>query len=99
MKQLLSFDEFVNEQYDGFDPSQTGGDDPITKTITTIDEMTPGKEYCLNIDDVIHFDMLYQGVTDGSYIFNGEDKANDISLSTEELQALIDDSGVEEVAE
>ena len=99
MKKLLSFDEFVNEQYDGFDPSQTTSEDPIAKVIQTIDELTPGKEYCLTIDDIKNCDMLYQGVTDGSYIFNGEDKANDIALSTAEMQAVIAAQGVEEVAE
>ena len=99
MKKLLSFDEFVNEQYDQFDPTQTTGEDPIAKVLTSIDELTPGKEYCLTIDGVKNCDMLYQGVTDGAYIFNGEDRAHDISLNAEEIQVAIDAAGIEEVAE
>lgn len=99
MKRLLSFDEFVNEQYDNFDPTKTSTEDPIAKVLTSIDELTPGKEYCLTIDGVKNCDMLYQGVTDGSYIFNGEDKAHDIALNAEQVQTAIDAKGIEEVAE
>jgi hypothetical protein len=99
MKKLLSFDEFVNEQYDVFDPSKTIDEDPIAKVLSSIDELVPGKEYVLTIDGVKNTDMLYQGVTDGSYIFNGEDEAHDISLNDEEMQAVIAANGVVEVAE
>jgi hypothetical protein len=99
MKRLLSFDEFVNEQYDNFDPTKTTGEDPIAKVLASVDELTPGKEYCLTIDGVKNCDMLYQGVTYGSYIFNGEDKAHDIALNAEQIQAAIDAKGIEEVAE
>lgn len=99
MKKLLSFDEFVNEQYENFDPANTTGEDPIAKVLASIDELVPGKEYVLTIDGVKNTDMLYQGVTDGAYIFNGEDKAHDISLNDEEMQAVIAANGAEEVAE
>jgi hypothetical protein len=43
--------------------------------------------------------MIYQGVTNGVYIFNGEDKANDVQFSEEEISALIGKGGVAQVQE
>lgn len=84
MKNLLSFDEFVNENYapEGFTPSQAP--DVTGKAIETIEEILPGKEY--KIEDK---EFIYQGVTDGQYIFNGEEEADVINVNAEELQALI----------
>lgn len=94
MKNLLSFDEFVNENYDseGFKPSQEP--DVLGKKVETIEEIVLGKEYKIEEKE-----YLYQGVTNGQYIFNGEDDADVINVNAEELQALITDGKVITVVE
>jgi hypothetical protein len=107
MKNLLSFDEFVNEHYnvqeandaDGFNPTNTTDADPVGGALASVAELTPGKEYVLTVDADKHTDMIYQGVTNGVYIFNGEDKANDVQFSEEEISALIGKGGVAQVQE
>lgn len=94
MKNLLSFEEFINENYDaqGFTPTQEP--DVTGKTVETIDEIVLGKEY--KIEDK---EYLYQGVTDGQYIFNGEEEADALNINAEELQALISGGKVITVVE
>jgi hypothetical protein len=132
MKHLLSFEEFVNENYkiqeandaDGFDPTKGNVTDPekapvkvstsksdsevfssdqnpdkIEGKISSISDMKPGKEYVLTVDGKKNTDMLYQGVTNGVHVFNGEDKAHDITFSDDDLSSLISKGGVVEVAE
>jgi hypothetical protein len=103
MKNLLSFDEFVNEHYkieeatdaDGFNPSATKDTDLTDAPATSLSELTPGKEYV--IDGTT--DLIYQGYTGGVHIFNGEDKANVVSLTDEELTTAIKNGKVSEVNE
>jgi len=94
MKNLLSFEEFVNENYDaqGFEPTQN--EDVVGKAVEAIDELEVGKEYKINEKD-----YLYQGVTDGTYLFNGEEDADVISGTAEEIQALITDGKIVTVVE
>lgn len=107
MKNLLSFDEFVNEHYkvqeasdaDGFDPTTTTDVDPTGAALSTVADLTPGKEYVLTVGSEKNTDMIYQGVTDGVHIFNGEDKANDITFTEEEITSLIGDGGIAQVQE
>jgi len=106
MKNLLSFDEFVNEHYiteatdaDGFNPENISDTDPVGPAISSMEELTPGKEYVLTIGDDTHSDMLYQGVTGGVHIFNGEDKAHDVTFNQEEMAKLVSDGGVAQVME
>jgi hypothetical protein len=128
MKNLLSFDEFVNENYkiqeatdaDAFDPAKGNTTDPINgpvkvltgnnndpgftsdqnpDTISGIENLTPGKEYVLTVGGKTVTDMLYQGVADGVHIFNGEDKAHDMTFTDTEMSGLISKGGVSEVDE
>lgn len=107
MKKLLSFDEFVNEHYqiqeatdaDGFDPQSTTGVDPTGPALKSISELLPGKEYVITVDGATNTDMIYQGVTDGVHIFNGEDKANDVQMTDVEIAAVIAKGGFVQVLE
>lgn len=102
MKNLLSFDEFVNEHYnveetnevetkveegtdaDGFDPAKTTDADPTEAPAKTCADLVPGKEYVVDGKS----DMIYQGVTDGVYVFNGEEKAEAVQFTEDEMSAL-----------
>ena len=107
MKNLLSFDEFVNEHYkiqeatdaDGFDPQNTTGVDPTGPALKSVSELLPGKEYVITVDGTVNTDMIYQGVTDGVHIFNGEDKANDIQYTDTEIADVIAKGGFVQVLE
>lgn len=107
MKNLLTFDEFVNENYkiqeasdvDGFNPAKTSDTDPVGGAIKSASELLPGKEYVLTIGKETHSDMLYQGVTNGVHIFNGEDKAHDKTFTDTEIAELISKGGVAQVQE
>jgi|APCry1669190288_1035285.scaffolds.fasta_scaffold82988_1 hypothetical protein len=107
MKNLLSFEEFVSENYkiqeatdaDGFNPANTKDNDPTGSALKSIEEMVPGKEYVLTVDGEKHTDMLYAGYTDGVHMFNGEDKANAVQFTDEELNAIIGKGGVAQVKE
>lgn len=102
MKNLLTFDEFVNEKYqvlestdaDGFNPENTSSVDPVGAQIQTIEELTPGHEYVLTVDGETHSDMIYQGSTGGVHIFNGEEEAKDVQFTDEEITDLIDNGGI-----
>jgi hypothetical protein len=93
MKNLLSFDEFVNEHYNvsegddstGFDPTKTTDADATEAAIKTVEELVPGTEYVVDGKT----DMLYQGVTDGVYVFNGEEKAEAVQFTEEEMSSLV----------
>jgi hypothetical protein len=98
MKNLLSFNEFVNEHYnaeettvveatdaDGFNPTTTTDADPTEAAIKSTEELVPGTEYVVDGKK----DMLYQGVTDGVYVFNGEEKAEAVQFNEEEMAALV----------
>ena len=98
MKNLLTFEEFVNEKYssafesndaDGFDPEDTTSVDPVGAKIKTVEDLVPGHEYVLAIDKKTHTDMIYQGATNGVHIFNGEDKQNDVQFTDEEIADLV----------
>ena len=103
MKNLLSFDEFVNEHYkieeatdaDGFDPTATKDTDPTAAAAKSLAELTPGKEYVVNGTT----DLIYQGYTGGVHVFNGEDKANVVTLTDEELTDAVGKGTVSEVKE
>jgi len=84
MIHLQTFEEFINESAtEGFVPTQNA--DVIGDTIKAISELIPGQEYVLDTNP----EMLYQGNTGGVYIFNGEDKANDIQYTEADLTSLI----------
>ena len=107
MKKLLSFDEFVNEHYkiqeatdaDGFNPQNTSYTDPTGPALKSVSELLPGKEYVITVDGAVNTDMIYQGVTDGIHIFNGEDKANDVQMTDVEISAVIAKGGFVQVLE
>jgi hypothetical protein len=107
MKNLLSFDEFVNEHYnvaeatdaDGFNPTTTSDADPVGTSLKSVEELLPGKEYVLTVNGATHSDMLYAGVTDGVHMFNGEDKANPVQFSDEEIADVIAKGGIAQVQE
>jgi len=107
MKKLLSFDEFVNEHYkiqeatdaDGFNPQNTTGEDPTGPALKSVAELLPGKEYVFTVDGAVNTDMIYQGVTNGVHIFNGEDKANDIQFTDVEIADVIAKGGFMQVLE
>jgi hypothetical protein len=136
MKNLLSFKEFVNENYnieeantsnfdaEGFEPSKGNVTDPekgpvkatagkntdpgfvsdqnpdkMAGKVSSISSMKPGKEYVLTVGGKKHSDMIYQGAADGMHIFNGEDKAHDVSLTDAELTSVISAGGAVEVDE
>jgi hypothetical protein len=136
MKNLLSFVEFVNENYkieeantsnfdaEGFDPIKGNPTDPeksplkattgkntdpgfvsdqdsdkMAGKLSSISDIKPGKEYVLTVKGKKHSDMIYQGVADGVHIFNGEDKAHDVSLTDAELTSIISSGGAVEVDE
>jgi hypothetical protein len=105
MKSLLSFEEFVNEHYkveeatdaDGFNPAKTSDKDEVVKSIKTVAELIPGKEYELKIEGETKKDMMFQGVTDGVYIFNSEDQEEAVRFTEEELTKILS-AGADEVS-
>ena len=77
MKNLMSFDEFViNEagKFDdasGFNPSKETTSDEFNQ------ELTPGKKY--NVKKGAETSLcIYQGNTDGVYVFNPESKKDGV---------------------
>lgn len=97
MKKLLSFEEFVNEHYnvveatdaDGFNPTATTDKDEVDTTVKDLSGLTPGKEYELTVDGDSKKNMMFQGVTDGVYIFNSEDQEDAVRFSEEEMSAIV----------
>lgn len=105
MKRLLSFDEFINEHYkveeatdaDGFNPATASTADETTDTVKELSGLIPGKEYELNIEGKEKKNMMFQGVTDGVYIFNSENQEDVVSFSEEEMTKVLA-SGAKKVA-
>jgi hypothetical protein len=97
MRKLLSFEEFVNEHYkveeatdaDGFNPTTTTDDDKVDSTVKDLSGLIPGKEYELTIDGNVKKNMMFQGVTDGVYIFNSEDQEEAVRFSEEEMTDIL----------
>jgi hypothetical protein len=112
MKRLLSFEEFVNEHYeapvqgqenieeaaaDTFDPAKTTDTDVVVATPATLADLKPGKEYTLTVDGEEKGDMMFQGVTDGVYIFNSEDQKTVLDFNEEEMTKIVSAGGAKEV--
>lgn len=96
MKNFITFEEFVNEHYnvdeatdaDGFNP-EIPIEKEITDTIKNLSELIPGKEYEFTVDDNLMSNMMFQGVTDGVYIFNSVDQEEDVRYAEEEMVAIL----------
>ena len=96
MKSLLTFEEFVNEHYkveeatdaDGFNPTKADEVKGTEGTVKTLADLIPGKEYEMTVDGKKK-SMIFQGVTDGAYIFNAEDQEETIRYTEEEATDLI----------
>jgi hypothetical protein len=76
MKNLMSFDEFVvNEatknDASGFNPSTEATSDEFNQ------ELTPGKKYNVKKGEETSL-CIYQGNTDGVYVFNPEAKKDGV---------------------
>lgn len=100
-RHIPTFEQFVNEatDADGFNPQTASQADIVLKTILSLDELLPGKEYILTIDGKANNDMIYQGVTGGVHIFNEEDhNAEPVSFTDAELSTIIAAKGVSQVA-
>ena len=92
-RHVPTFEQFVNEatDVDGFNPEFNEDNDAVGLALTTIDELTPGKEYKLTLDGDEMDDMVYQGQTGGEHIFNDEDaNVEPIRLSDEEIASMIE---------
>ena len=100
-RHIPTFEQFVNEatDADGFNPQTASQGDIVIKTILSLDELLPGKEYILTIDGKANNDMMYSGYTGGVHIFNEEDhNAEPVSFTDAELSAIIAAKGVSQVA-
>jgi hypothetical protein len=105
MKKLLSFEQFVNEHYnveeatdaDGFNPATTADADEVINTINDLSGLIPGKEYEFTVDGKLMSNMMFQGVTDGVYIFNSENQEDAIRFTEEQMTAIIT-SGAKQMA-
>jgi hypothetical protein len=105
MKKLLSFEEFVNEHYnvdeatdaDGFNPAVAATADEVTDTIKDLSGLIPGKEYEFTANGNLMANMMFQGVTDGVYIFNSENQEEAVRYTEEEMTAIIT-SGAKQMA-
>ena len=103
MKNLLSFEEFVNEHHntqiveatdaDGMDPKDSTKKSEL-KPCANVSDLIPGKEYVVDGTS-----MLYQGVTDDVYTFNGKDESEVVTMKPEEIESLVSKKGVVPVAE
>ena len=106
MKRLITFDEFVNEHYnvaeatdaDGFDPAKTIEADEVVDTIKSISELIPGKEYEFSDAEGAKKSMMFQGVTNGVYIFNSEDQEDSVSYTEEEISKVLSTGGAKKIA-
>jgi hypothetical protein len=112
MKKFLSFEEFVNEHYtadtnnqevideaadDNFDPATASDVDTEVGTAKTASELKPGKEYVLTVDGKEHSNLMFQGVSDGVYIFNSEDQKTVLDFNEEEMNAVLSAAPAKEV--
>lgn len=99
-RHIPTFEQFVNEAADGFDPATSKDTDPTMAAIKTVAELLPGKEYVVTLDGVKNTDMIYAGVTDGYYIFNEEDHNSEPKTFSEAaMSKIIAAGGVSQVAE
>ena len=102
-RHIPTFEQFLNEaanDANGFDPAKAQDTDPTMAPLKTTSELIPGKEYVITLDGVKNTDMIYQGVTDGSYIFNEEDHNSEPKTFTEDaMMKVIAAGGVSQVAE
>jgi len=102
MKRYIpTFEQFVNEatDADGYNPQTASQADLKVSEIKTIEELIPGKEYILKIDGKENNDMVYQGVTDGYYVFNEEDhNAEPLTFDEQEISELVSKGAVTRVA-
>ena len=102
MKNILTFDEYINENYINEEDSveKDATDEPteveavIGDVIETIDAFVPGKEYSIDGETYI-----YQGVTNDKYIFNGKDETSVVDVTAEELQVMLDGEQINSVLE
>jgi hypothetical protein len=98
MKNLKTFTEFVSESQE-FDPAKTTDIDVLLPAIKSASELMPGKEYVINLDGKTHANMMYQGVSDGNYIFNSEDMETTLNLNAEQINGAVSIGGVQPVNE
>jgi len=102
MKRYIpTFEQFVNEatDADGFNPQSASQEDLKVSEIKTLEELIPGKEYILTIDGKENNDMVYQGVTDGYYVFNEEDhNAEPLTFDEEKISELVSKGAITRVA-
>ena len=98
MKNLKTFSEFISEATE-FNPANTSDIDVLLPAIKSATELKPGKEYVVKLNGKIHSNMLYQGVSDGNYIFNSEDMETVLNLNREQINGAVSDGGVQQVNE
>ena len=105
MKRLLTFDEFVNENYkveeaeaNGFDPATTSDNDTVVDVVKDLAGLVAGKEYILTVDGTEHPNMMFQGVADGVYIFNSEDQKDVKDFTEDQMSAIVSAGGAKAVA-
>ena len=97
MKKLLSFDEFVNENYNkvdediapNFKPDEASDADVVVDTITAKEDLIPGKESIVVVDGEEVPSMVYQGVTDHYHIFNTENMEKDVRWEDAEMDDVL----------
>jgi hypothetical protein len=102
MKRYIpTFDQFVNEatDADGYNPQRASQEDLKVSEIKTLEELIPGKEYILTINGKENNDMVYQGVTNGYYVFNEEDHNSEpLTFSVEKISELVSKGAITRVA-
>jgi hypothetical protein len=98
MKNLKTFSEFVSEAAE-FNPANTSDIDVLLPAIKSASELMPGKEYVVKLNGKNHANMMYQGVSDGNYIFNSEDMETVLNLNREQINGAVSDGGVQQVNE
>jgi hypothetical protein len=100
-RHIPTFEQFVLESTDadGFNPQNASQADVKVKEIKTLEELIPGKEYILTIDGKENNDMVYQGVTDGYYVFNEEDHNSEpVTFDEAEIAELVSKGSISQVA-
>ncbi len=98
---IPTFEQFVFESTDadGYNPQNASQSDVKVKEIKTLEELIPGKEYILTIDGKENNDMVYQGVTDGYYVFNEEDHNSEpVTFDEKEISELVSKGAITQVA-
>lgn len=98
MKNLKTFSEFISEATE-FNPANTSDIDVLLPAIKSASELKPGKEYVVKLNGKTHANMMYQGVSDGNYIFNSEDMETVLNLNREQINGAVSTGGVQPVNE